>query len=258
MKLSNRLRMIADKIPAGSRLADIGSDHALLPVYLAERGRITSAVAGELNEGPWEAAAKQIRQAGLKGLVEARKGNGLDVITSGEVDVISIAGMGGSLIVQILTQGRNIEQHLNKFLGVKRLVLQPNVGEDQVRRWLVDNEWVLVQEDILEEDNQTYEILTADKLPDSETRNKVLYSGYSTARGFTISEELLFKLGPMLIRKPCAVFIAKWEYEIHKLEQISQNLNNSILESSTEKRIVINSQINKLKEVLSCLQKEKP
>ncbi len=258
MKLSNRLRMIADKIPSGSRLADIGSDHALLPVYLAENGRITYAIAGEINDGPWEAADKQIGQAGLRGIIEARKGDGLDVIAPGEVDVISIAGMGGSLIVQILSQGRNREQHLNKFLSVKRLVLQPNVGEDQVRRWLVDNQWVLIYEDILEEDHQTYEILTADKLPDSETINKSLYSSYSTACGFIFSEELLFKLGPKLVKKPCAAFIAKWEYEIHKLEQILQNLSNSVLESSKVKQMDIKKQIDELKEVLSCLQKDKP
>ncbi|HEY0826649.1 MAG TPA: class I SAM-dependent methyltransferase [Bacilli bacterium] len=258
MKLSKRLRMIADKIPLGSRLADIGSDHALLPVYLAKNGRITSAIAGEINEGPWEAADKQIKQAGLGGLIEARKGDGLDVIAPGEVDVISIAGMGGSLIVQILSQGQNKEQHLSKFLGVQRLVLQPNVGEDQVRRWLVDNQWVLVDEDIMEEDHQTYEILTADKLPDSAARNKILYSGYSTACGFAITGELLFKMGPKLLKKPSPVFTVKWQYEIHKLEQISLNLSNSGLESSIARRIMINRQIDELKEVLSCLQKDKP
>ena len=92
MKLSNRLQQIHDQIPEGSRMADIGSDHALLPVAAIRSGKAVSAVAGEVNSGPYEAASKQVSDAGLEAQITVRRGDGLDVITAGEVDVITIAG----------------------------------------------------------------------------------------------------------------------------------------------------------------------
>lgn len=86
-----------------------------------------------------------------------RRGDGLEVLEPGEADCITIAGMGGSLIAAILDRG----QKQGKLAGVKTLALQPNVGEDILRRWLLGNGWVLISEHILEEDGKTYEILTA-------------------------------------------------------------------------------------------------
>src|SRR5690606_19253288 len=86
VSLSKRLQCIADQIPTGSRLADIGSDHALLPTYLAEQKRISFAVAGEVNTGPMKAAQRQVAAAGMGSIVNVRLGNGLEVIQEGEVD----------------------------------------------------------------------------------------------------------------------------------------------------------------------------
>ena len=77
IKLSRRLQTIADQVTQGARVADIGSDHALLPVYLIQSGRCPSAIAGELNTGPYQAARKQTAEAGLKAVIEVRQGDGL-------------------------------------------------------------------------------------------------------------------------------------------------------------------------------------
>ena len=105
IKLSRRLQTIADQVTQGARVADIGSDHALLPVYLIQSGRCPSAIAGELNTGPFQAARKQTAEAGLKTVIEVRQGDGLSVLEPGEADTVTIAGMGGSLMADILEAG---------------------------------------------------------------------------------------------------------------------------------------------------------
>ncbi|TDF96721.1 tRNA (adenine(22)-N(1))-methyltransferase [Paenibacillus piri] len=252
IRLSRRLDKIASLVPHGSRLADIGSDHALLPSYLAERGRISSAVAGEVNPGPYQAAAKQVRDALLHSRIDVRLGDGLAVIEPGEVDVITIAGMGGALIASILEAGRD------KLAGVRTLILQPNVGESFVRLWLAEHRWVLTAEHILEEDGKIYEILTAEPESSARTTNEQVYRDRALGCGITVSRELLLKLGPYLIRQAERVWFDKWKLELQKLERIRSQLELSGLPESLRKKRELETEINEIKEVLACLQKDKP
>lgn len=255
IQLSERLRAIAERIEPGSRLADIGSDHALLPAFLAEQGRIVSAVAGELNPGPLEAARKQIQESGLEKVVSVRKGNGLEVITPGDADTVSIAGMGGNLIVEILSAG--LAQ--GKLEGVRRLVLQPNVGEEAVRRWLRSNGWSLLSEEILEEDGKIYEILAAEKDSSAgEDPDAGLYRSREWEGFGTLTEADLFRFGPYLLDSRDPAFAEKWKRETAKLERIAESLAQSELEESKVKRQQVLEDINRLKELIECLPKDKP
>jgi tRNA (adenine22-N1)-methyltransferase len=249
--LSKRLLKIAEHVPEGSKLADIGSDHALLPVYLAQHGLIVSAIAGELNAGPFAAALKQVEEADLKICIEVRKGDGLEVIVSGEVDVITIAGMGGQLIVQILMQG------IAKLDQVQRLVLQPNVGEEAVRRWLVEQGWFLSGEYIIHEDGKTYEVLIADRLKQTESMNQTLYQDRQIA-GKTIKSARLLAMGPYLITQADPIWIRKWEDELIKLQRIVDQLTKSQQESSLHRQKLIQDEMLDIQEVLACSQKVKP
>ncbi|WP_342480495.1 class I SAM-dependent methyltransferase [Paenibacillus sp. FSL L8-0340] len=255
VKLSNRLQLVLEQIPTGSKLADIGSDHALLPVAALRSGKAVSAIAGEVNPGPYEAARRGVAEAGLGKQIEVRRGDGLEVLEPGEADSISIAGMGGALIAAILDRGKS----LGKLAGVKLLALQPNVGEDILRRWLLNNHWVLTAEHILEEDGKIYEILTA--VPDGEAAgitNEQLYRERQLAGGNMVcSKELLLQMGPWLLQAPNAVFTAKWQSEIAKLEGILASLSRSELESAEEKRSRITAQITTILEVLKCTPKDK-
>lgn len=96
MELSRRLEKIASYVPDQAVLADIGSDHALLPVYLVQNGKIAAAVAGELNDGPYLAARKQVDGTGTQDRISVRKGDGLSVLRRGEADTVVIAGMGAA------------------------------------------------------------------------------------------------------------------------------------------------------------------
>jgi tRNA (adenine22-N1)-methyltransferase len=198
--LSKRLLQVAEQIPPGSRLADIGSDHAYLPCYALKHGMITSAIAGEVNHGPFQSAIEQVNKLNYQEQITVRKGNGLEVISKGEVDVITIAGMGGPLIASILETGKD------KLGDIKRLILQPNVAANQIRVWLEANGWSLINEVILEEDGIIYEILTAEK------SEKTLYSEENY--------QLELLLGPLLLKQRSEIFVKKWTNELNEWRKI--------------------------------------
>nr|WP_102816107.1 tRNA (adenine(22)-N(1))-methyltransferase TrmK [Limosilactobacillus reuteri] len=202
--LSARLACVASLVPAGARVADIGSDHAYLPAALVLDGKIDFAIAGEVVKGPYENAVHEIKDHQLEGKVIPRLADGLAAIEPADkVDTITIAGMGGSLIASIL------EKDKNKLTGIKRLVLQPNVGESQLREWLMNNHYQIMNEKIIEEDNHIYEIIVAEP-----SVVPFRYSKY----------ELDF--GPFLLENKGPVFRKKWqEYlqrEAHVIDQMQK------------------------------------
>lgn len=203
-KLSKRLETVVSYIEKGMSIADIGSDHAYLPCYAVKKGIVSRAIAGEVVEGPYQSARKQVASVGLNDIIDVRKGNGLAVIEAGEVDAIVIAGMGGTLITDILEAGKE------KLQGVKRLILQPNIAADVIRNWLVRNGWQLVDEEILEEDGKFYEVLVAER--------GEITPPYSV-------KELM--LGPFILKKKNDAFYHKWQQEIEQWEHILQELNKA-------------------------------
>ncbi|RMX27414.1 tRNA (adenine-N(1))-methyltransferase [Limosilactobacillus reuteri] len=202
--LSARLACVASLVPAGARVADIGSDHAYLPAALVLDGKIDFAIAGEVVKGPYENAVHEIKDHQLEGQVIPRLADGLAAIEPADkVDAITIAGMGGSLIASILEKGKD------KLTEIKRLVLQPNVGESQLREWLMNNHYQIMTEKIIEEDNHIYEIIVAEP-----SVVPFRYSKY----------ELDF--GPFLLENKGPIFKKKWqEYlqrEAHVIDQMQK------------------------------------
>lgn len=252
IKLSKRLQRIADYVTAGGRVADIGSDHALLPVYLLQSGISRSAIAGELNAGPYMAAKKQAADAKLAERLQVRQGDGLAVLQPGETDTITIAGMGGLLMREILETGRLA----GKLEGVTELVLQPNVGEDAVRIWLLEQGWYLASESILEEDGKIYEVLHAKRVQDAEALNARLYDGSFLPLGWgpIALKGLLVRMGPHLIREGSKTLVEKWRLEIEKLERIRKQMSASDLPEAASKREQFQSDIDRIEEVLECLR----
>ncbi|MGS2776010.1 tRNA (adenine(22)-N(1))-methyltransferase [Robertmurraya sp. GLU-23] len=230
-KLSKRLSAVADFIPKGAKLADIGSDHAYLPCHVVKAGKVTYAIAGEVVEGPFQSAKKQVEMEGLSNQINVRKGNGLEVIDAGEVECITIAGMGGTLIATILEEGKG------KLDGVKRLVLQPNISAISIRLWLLENGWSLTDEAIIEEDGKIYEILVAEK------------GDPKSAYTENIECELLF--GPFLSKQKNEAFLQKWTGERNNWERILNQLGQSKqTEEKLEKELELKKKISMTKEVL--------
>ena len=220
--ISKRLELVASFVSQGAILLDVGSDHAYLPIELVERGQIEGAIAGEVVEGPYQSAVKNVEAHGLKEKIQVRLANGLAAFEeTDQVSVITIAGMGGRLIARILEEGSD------KLANVERLILQPNNREDDLRIWLQENGFQIVAESILEEAGKFYEILVVEagqmKLSASDVR-----------------------FGPFLSKEVSPVFVQKWQKEAAKLEFAL----GQIPEKNLEERQVLVDKIQAIKEVL--------
>lgn len=205
--LSKRLQKLADWVPAGSRLADIGSDHAYLPIYLVKHKHLPFAIAGEVAEGPLAHTTAAIAAAGLTATIVPRFGDGLAVIAAADqIDVITIAGMGGQLIVDILEAGRLAGKLANQPL----LLLQPNREAHRVRRWLNQHDYRLVDEGLVAENQKRYEMMAARFDPQGQP--------------LTATE---IQFGRFTERDNPALFHALWTYEYHKAQRVLANLAQS-------------------------------
>ena len=220
--ISKRLELVASFVPQGAILLDVGSDHAYLPIELVEKGQIKGAIAGEVVEGPYQSAVKNVESHGLKEKIQVRLANGLAAFEEADqVSVIAIAGMGGRLIARILEEG------LDKLANVERLILQPNNREDDLRIWLQGNGFQIVAESILEEAGKFYEIL-------------VVEAGQMKLSGSDV------RFGPFLSKEVSPVFVQKWQKEAAKLEFAL----GQIPEKNLEERQVLVDKIQAIKEVL--------
>lgn len=220
--ISKRLELVASFVSQGAILLDVGSDHAYLPIELVERGQIKSAIAGEVVEGPYQSAVKNVEAHGLKEKIQVRLANGLAAFEeTDQVSVITIAGMGGRLIARILEEG------LGKLANVERLILQPNNREDDLRIWLQDHGFQIVAESILEEAGKFYEILVVEA-------GEMELSARDT------------RFGPFLSKEISPVFVQKWQKEAEKLEFAL----GQIPEKNLEERQVLVDNIQAIKEVL--------
>lgn len=155
MHIDKRLETIAGLVPSHCVLADIGTDHAYLPVWLLEQGKIDRAIAGDIAEGPCQAARNTVAMHNLDSQVDVRLGSGLSVLAPGEAGCIAIAGMGAATIISIL------EADIETAKSAQLLVLQPMAGVAALRAWLIGKGWQLVAEELVDDEPHFYEIIAA-------------------------------------------------------------------------------------------------
>lgn len=203
MNLGERLAAIAQRVPKGTVLADIGTDHAYLPIYLVQNGLVSQVVAGEVNEGPFGAARQMIDRLEMSNQITLRFGNGFAVLEPGEVETVTIAGMGGTSIIEILTARPSVTAYL------KRLILQPMVGASLVRQWLVDNGWHISDETLVEEEGKLYEIIVAEP-------------GQSP-----LFEAVIYEIGPVLWRNKPPLLAKHISQLIKQKQYILAEMNSS-------------------------------
>lgn len=153
MQLSKRMQMLASLVTPGNRLADIGTDHGYLPIYLVQQGLIPSAIAMDVRKGPLERAKMHIQEAGLSAYIEIRLSDGLWKLRQGEADTILIAGMGGPLMERILSERMDVVRE------VRELVLQPQSEITAFRRFLGAAGLEILQEEMVCEEGQYYPMM---------------------------------------------------------------------------------------------------
>ena len=156
MQLSKRLETLISLAGTGDCVADIGTDHGHVPVELVRRGMFARAVASDIRKGPLKAADAHIRKAGLTERIDIRLGDGLNVLSPGEAEVILISGMGGALMQRILTEGKAAAK------SARRLVLSPQSEIPEFRSFLQNSGYAIIAEKAVFEDGKFYILMTVE------------------------------------------------------------------------------------------------
>lgn len=153
-ELSPRLQLLAEMVPQGAKVLDVGTDHAYLPLWLLRKGRVTAACASDIALGPLAAAAAHAQDAGLASSLRLVQCDGLVGFGSEDGDTVILAGMGGETIVNILAAAPWINQE-------KLLLLQPMSKQAYLRRWLQENCFIITAEHLAQEGEKIYNVLAA-------------------------------------------------------------------------------------------------
>jgi len=196
LRLSDRLETIIDMIPPCQTAADIGTDHGFVPIELVRRGTASRAVASDVRKGPLERARAHIEEAGLSDRIGVRLGSGLSTLSENEADVILIAGMGGLLMIRLLTEGEAV------LKSAKTLVLSPHTDVPKVRRFIAGTGFSITDEEMVEEDGKFYTVLKCEKKKMRKMSEKAC----------------LF--GPVLLEKRPPVFVRYLESEYVKTVEL--------------------------------------
>ena len=206
-----RIKAVMDFVRAGSRVADIGADHGYLSIELVKNNLAAKVIATEKNIYPFEFLSKNI--SGFN-QIEARRGDGLKVLSAGEVDTICIAGMGGALIVNILEESPEVVQ------SARQIILQPMNSIKKVREYLAAQNFTIIDEDLAESAGIIYEIICAEK--NSEPKE--------------------------IFKREKSPLLKKFRIQrLEKLEKVLFEMEKSISAQKSEKYLALRAEINTLR-----------
>lgn len=196
--LGPRLQTVASFVPNGANLGDIGTDHAYLPIALYETQRISKAVAIDVHEGPYQSALTAVKARHLEAVIDVRFGDGLMPLESGEVNVLTLAGMGGRTMLDILSARPDVLE------SVHDLIMQPQGAERAVRLALLGDGWRLKAERLVEEDDRIYVVMAYSK-----------DDGWDGAELQTIERNWIQRLHPLL--ENGSILAAEFQSLVQKL-----------------------------------------
>lgn len=226
MKLSKRLQKIADFVPKESTVADIGTDHGFIPVYLIENNISKKVIGTDISIGSLEKIIELIKKEDLEDYIEARLGDGLDILNPSEVDTLIIAGMGGILIGEILENGKKVANSIQNY------ILQPMVGAKELRKYLVNNSFQIIDEDLVFEEDKYYEVIFAKKGNQS------------------IEKDIYYEISQILIEKKHPLLKSFLEYKKSKIEKIINEVKLVKTDKSKNKYNELNQLLIRYQEVL--------
>ncbi|VIG12763.1 SAM-dependent methyltransferase [Clostridioides difficile] len=228
MKLTDRLLKIASLVSDGKKIADIGTDHGYIPVYLLKEGRVPFAVLADVNKGPLDNAHKEVIQNNLLDKVDLRLGSGIEILEIGEVEEVIIAGMGGILISELLEAKKEVAHN------VEKLILQPMQAQEELRYYLLNNGYEILEEVLVREDFRIYEIIVAK------------YTGKNTI----IEDEIYYEVGIKLLENKDSLFKDFIEKKIKTYSSIVSKLEGKNGEAIDKKRSESEVTIKKLENLI--------
>ena len=228
MKLTDRLLKIASLVTKGKRIADIGTDHGYIPVYLLNKNIVPFAILADVNKGPLENARKEVRHNNLLDKTDLRLGSGIEVLKKDEVDEVIIAGMGGILISELLEANKEVAHSVDK------LILQPMQAQEELRKYLLSNGYEILNEVLVKEDFRIYEIL------------EVKYTGKNTE----VEDDVYFEVSKKLIDNKDELLNEFIDKKIYKYNSIIEKLEGKSGEAVDRKREESKVAIAKLKSLI--------
>ncbi len=227
MDLSYRLQQIANKVKTNSSLADIGTDHAYIPIYLSQRNILKKAIACDISKGSLQKAIDNIKKYNLSDKIETRLSNGLDKISiEDKIDTIIIAGMGGMLMIDIVSNKIDICKN-------STLILQPQKDIDKVRKYLHKEGFKIIKDEILKDEGKYYNIIVSEL--GKEENNYT---------------ELDYTFGKFEINEKSPILKEYLEENLYKMENVLKNIDDK---KGDKTNLKLYKDIELFKEVLKCL-----
>lgn len=217
--LSDRLKAVAAMVTEGNRVCDVGCDHGFVPIYLLQQGISPGALAMDVREGPLGQARIHIAAYGLEALIETRLSDGLAAFRNGEADTLICAGMGGKLMMRILSEAKE------KTASFRELILQPQSEVQQFRAFLRGQGYLFADENMIEEDGKFYPMMKVVKKED----------GYGCFDETLLQEDSLNsfwqqmgdRYGPLLLRWKHPVLYRYLEREVRICDEVLLQLQGS-------------------------------
>lgn len=219
MDISKRLKAAIKLVDIGANVADIGTDHGYVPIYLKKNNIAKTVIAMDVGEGPLSHAKENVKKFGLENEITLRLSDGLENLRIGEVDTVIIGGMGGSLVLKILTDNKEITDSVNTF------ILQPQSEIERVRRFLGDYNFLITEEDMVCEDGKYYPVI------------KVVQNTKATVYN---EEEYIY--GPCLLRDKNRTLYSFLVREKRIRSEILESLEHSTSEESKMRRVQIKAE----------------
>lgn len=230
MVLSDRLKTIADFVPLNSIVGDIGTDHGYLPVYLIEKRISKKVIASDISKNSLEKIIQLVKLKGLEDKIDIRLGDGLEVFKQFEVDTLVIAGMGGLLIRDILDKNKEITDSIVNF------ILQPNMASKELREYLYENSFEIVDEKLVKEAGKFYEIIFAKRGKDY------------------VEDDIYLEFGKRLFLNKDPLLKEYVQHKITMMESIIGELIATDSQKSRERYFELKEKIRSYKEVLSKIE----
>lgn len=228
MELSNRLKAIASYVDKCNVVADIGTDHGYIPIYLLKKKVCAKAIASDINKGPLEKAKLNISFENLSDKIKCLLGPGLAPLKKGEVNGVIIAGMGGNLIRDILVSD------IEKIKLYDFLILQPAQNPEVLREYLYNNGYQILDEDLIKDEGKYYELFKVKY----EEMNKV-----------SIKDSIGYEISPILKSKNHPLIKEYMENKIRKYSNILEYIKDDT-KLAKEKKQFLMDKISKIREMI--------
>lgn len=229
MELSKRLKRIAEHVDKCESVADIGTDHGYIPIYLVKEGICKKAIASDINKGPIEKAKVNVAFEGVSNKIKCLLGPGLNPLKVGEVNGVILAGMGGNLTRDILLAD------MEKVKKYDFIILQPAQNPEVLREFLYKNDYEIIDEDLIKDEGRFYELF---KVKYNENSEKLVFE-----------DELEYEVSPLLREKNHPLFKEFIEEKINRCETILSFIKEDT-EAAKKRKSDLEEKINKLKGML--------